>query len=319
MSAQGELWWPWPVVALAWMGVALALARAAVEPGRRAPSSGAPVRLLVPLAAGFGCLVGFTLMVGRDEHRFVLPLGFWLSFYVGLALDAAQAQAATRAPALGRVTAGAGALLLLASLVAPIELVATQWADGRRQVERWLATRPRGTSVETYGPLVYLPRFSRAAARELRVARVGPEPLAGRNPQAGMEEQRGRIANLPARRPDVIVLSEGFVSPFVSPAAGGLGRRCRSGAARGGAPRARGCRDDGDGARRHRGSTCRLPTLLRGRAPFAGAAVAAADPREHGRADVGAGARGGRRGVRGARVAGPSSSPCPWARVLQSD
>ncbi len=224
VTAQGELWWPWPIVALAWMGVALALARAAVERGRRAPS-GAPVRLLVPLAAGLGCLVGFTLMVGRDEHRFVLPLGFWLSFYVGLALDAAQAQAATRAPALGRVTAGAGMLMLLASLVAPIELVATQWADGRRQVERWLATRPRGTSVETYGPLVYLPRFSSASARALRVARVGPEPLAGRNPQAGMEEQRGRIANLPARRPDVIILSEGFVSPFLKEVAvAGAGR-----------------------------------------------------------------------------------------------
>ena len=108
-----------------------------------------------------------------------------------------------------------GALLLALSLVAPIELVVTQWADGRRRVERWLETRAPGTTVETYGPLVYQPRFAVASARGVRIARVGPEPVAGRNPQTGMDERRGRIADVVSRAPDVVVLTEGFAAAYL--------------------------------------------------------------------------------------------------------
>jgi len=222
-SGHERHWWPWPVVALAWIGVALAIARAAVGRDgdqRRRLSIG----LLGPLAAGAGCLVAFTLVVGRSEHRFVLPLGFWLSFYVGLALEAARTQAAAHSARLRDAVTGAGALLLALSLIAPLELCATQWADGRRAVERWLEARAPGTTVETYGPLVYQPRFADAAARGVRIARVGPEPLAGRNPQAGMSEQQGRLADVVSRAPDVVLLAEGFAAGYLEDAPPGAGR-----------------------------------------------------------------------------------------------
>ena len=215
-----RLWWPWPVVAVAWMGVALAIARVMVSrdgPEPRHPAIG----LLGPLAAGAGCLAAFTLLVGRAEHRFVLPLGFWLSAYAGVALAAASAQAAAHSPRYRAAVAGAGALLLASSVVAPIELCATQWTDGRRAVERWLEARTPGTTVETYGPLVYQPRFADAAARGMRITRVGPAPVAGRNPQAGMDEQQGRIADVGSRSPDVVLLTEGFASTFLDEPRGG--------------------------------------------------------------------------------------------------
>ncbi len=215
-----RFWWPWPVVALAWMGVALAIAHAVVSrdgDGRRR----SPIGLLGPLAAGAGSLVAFTLVVGRAEHRFVLPLGFWLSFYVGVALDAAVARAAEHSERLRAAVAGTGALLLAVSLVAPIELVATQWADGRRAVERWLEARVPGTTVETYGPLVYQPRFAEAAARGMRITRVDPAPVAGRNPQTGMDERQGRITDVVSRSPDVMLLTEGFAGAFLDESPGG--------------------------------------------------------------------------------------------------
>lgn len=213
-GSGARLWWPWPVVVVAWMGVALAIARAIVSgdgpEGRRSS-----ITLLGPFAAGAGCLAAFTLVVGRAEHRFVLSLGFWLSVYVGVALEAARAAAAEHSERLRAVVAGAGALLLAGSIAAPIELCATQWGDGRRTVERWLEARSPGTTVETYGPLVYQPRFAEAAARGVRIARVGPAPVAGRNPQAGMEERQGRIADVVSRSPDVVLLTEGFASAFL--------------------------------------------------------------------------------------------------------
>jgi len=220
-GSGARLWWPWPVVAVAWMGVALAIARAMVRrdgPEPRRPSIG----LLGPLAAGAGCLAAFTLLVGRAEHRFVLPLGFWLSAYVGVALEAAGVQAAEHSPRCRAAVAGAGVLLLASSVVAPVELCATQWTDGRRAVERWLEARTPRTTVETYGPLVYQPRFADAAARGVRITRVGPAPVAGRNPQAGMDEQQGRIADVGSRSPDVVLLTEGFASAFLDePRSGG--------------------------------------------------------------------------------------------------
>jgi hypothetical protein len=222
-TGRERFWWPWPVVALAWVGVALAIARAAA--GRDGDARRrSRIGLLGPLAAGGGCLVAFTLVVGRAEHRFLLPLGFWLSFYVGLALEAARTQAAAYSERLRSAVAGAAALLLAVSVVAPLELCASQWADGRRAVERWLEARAPSTTVETYGPLVYQPRFVEAAARGVRIARVGPEPVAARNPQAGMDERQGRIADVLSRGPDVVLVPEGFASGYLKDAPTGAGR-----------------------------------------------------------------------------------------------
>ena len=131
-----------------------------------------------------------------------------------MALEAAAVQAAKHSEGLRAVVAGAGALLLAVSFVAPVELVATQWADGRRAAERWLEARAPGTTIETYGPLVYQPRFADAAARGVRITRIDPAPVAGRNPQIGMNERQGRITDVVSRSPDVVLLTEGFAGAF---------------------------------------------------------------------------------------------------------
>jgi hypothetical protein len=46
---------------------------------------------------------------------------------------------------------------------------------------------------------------------------VGPEPPAARNPLVGATEVRGAIGDAPARRPDAIVLSEGFSNAYLEP------------------------------------------------------------------------------------------------------
>jgi hypothetical protein len=219
-AAQVGFWWPWPIVALAWAGAALSLA-----PGGGSGGGARAIYRAIPLVAGLGSLLGFALVVGRAEHRFVLPLGFWLSLYAGVALEAARAWLLPRARAGARAVGLVGLGLIAGGLVGPLALVATQWRDGRRAVEAWLRELPPGTTVETYGPLVYLPRFA-APPAPYQVVRVGPDPVGPRNPLRGMDERNARIGDIPARRPDVVVLTEGFATPYLAdaPAVGDTGR-----------------------------------------------------------------------------------------------
>ena len=219
LGGQADTFWPWPVVAAAWIGVALTLISVARD--RRghtaapdAADAPAVVWRLLPLAAGLGTLLAFVLAVGRAEHRFVLPLGFWLSFYAGVAVAAASGESTVPQPWTARgVAATLAAVILLIDAVCPVvALGATQRGDGRRTVEVWLRRQPAGTTVETYGPLVYLPRF----APPTRATRVGADPVALRNPMPGMDELQAAIADAPLRRPDVIVMSEGFALPHLA-------------------------------------------------------------------------------------------------------
>ncbi|HVZ73807.1 MAG TPA: hypothetical protein VHJ20_15615 [Polyangia bacterium] len=207
LGAQADTYWPWPVVVLAWIGVAAAI----VASARAARSDDdLPVARLLPLAAGLGALGAFVLAVGRNEHRFVLPLGFWLSFYAGYGLDRVVGFVDRRA-----VRASGVALVLLAAW--PVAaLAATEWGDARRGLEAWLASLPQGTTVETYGSLVYLPRFAPPEATPYRAARVGPDAPDRRNPLAALREVAGEIADVGARRPDVILLPEAFALPYLA-------------------------------------------------------------------------------------------------------
>jgi hypothetical protein len=213
-ARQADFWWPWPVVALAWAGVLAALFAAPASP-----------LVAVPLLAGLGSLVAFTLVAGRAEHRFVLPLGFWLSLYAGVGLEAARARlrrrrSGARAAVLADVV---GAALVAAGLLVSLRLVATQWRDGRRAVEAALRALPPGTTVETYGPLVYQPRFAPRGEAPYRVARVGGDPAAARNPLAGMDEREDAVTadGVARRRPGVIVVTEGFATPYLAGARSG--------------------------------------------------------------------------------------------------
>ncbi|HEU4408406.1 MAG TPA: hypothetical protein VFS43_24290 [Polyangiaceae bacterium] len=207
-SGQADYWWPWPIVALAWAGVALALAR----PAR--PPLGVPAFRLMPLVAGVSSQLFFTLVVARNEHRFLLPLGFWLSLYGGVAFDA-LARGLRRSTPLGRWAPWALGAALVAGARAPVAFALTQWGDARREVEAFLSGLPEGTRVETYGLLTYLPRFGRPGEVPYRLRRVGPEPARRRNPLPGAEEVEDTLENAPARAPDVIVLPEAYALRFV--------------------------------------------------------------------------------------------------------
>ena len=216
--AQAEYWWPWPVVALAWLGVALAprlyrrtcAARATPSP----PASSPALLALLPLASGLGSTAAFTLLVGRAEHRFMLPLGFWLGGYAGVCL--ATLDDAWRAPMGQTLTRAFGALGCAAALAQCAELAVTQWYDPRREVERFLASLPPDCPVETYGLGVYLPRFE--LAPKASVTRVSPVGASGSGPIPGVAEAHASYMDIETRRPDVLVAPAGFVDRFRAPA-----------------------------------------------------------------------------------------------------
>jgi len=206
---QEDFWWPLPVVILAWTGVVTAILRT----GREAPGTSPLSRYwyfrALPLVAGLSHTVAFTLVVARSEHRFVLPLGFWLCVYAGAALSLL---AASSNPFRRRATVALGTGALLLGAVQSGELLVTQLYDSRRDVEAFLARLPARTKVETYGLGVYLPRFH--AAESYRVTRVS-HPGSGRGaPIPGIQEVQTDLSAIESRRPDVLVIPESYASRF---------------------------------------------------------------------------------------------------------
>jgi Dolichyl-phosphate-mannose-protein mannosyltransferase len=209
LRAAAHDFWPVPIFAVACLGVALALLR---KPGTTNVESRG-VRAL-PFLAGLGSLLFFTLGVGRSEHRFVLPFGFFLATYAGVSADTlVTATAALGAEVAGRAVA---TLALVWCGVSSSATHLTQLGDARLEVERFLAGRPRGSVVETYGLLVYAPHFDVSETSPYRVVRVGPDRPKSRNPLVGATELEGRIADVETRKPDVLVISEGFAGPYLA-------------------------------------------------------------------------------------------------------
>jgi hypothetical protein len=195
---HSEYFWPWPLVACALLGVALAL-----RPD--------PLRVwrLLPLAAGLSSLVFFALVVARSSHRFVLPHGFFLAFYGGIACDALLTGLSSRALRTALIAVltlsfghAAGRCMLLAI---------TQWSDARRSVEAALLRLPQGSVVEAYGPLVYQPRFATGKSSPYRLRYVG-----ARDPKLlGAEPLGAPIEAALERRPDAIVITESYAARFL--------------------------------------------------------------------------------------------------------
>lgn len=208
-AALPDFWWPRPVLLLAAFGVVLALAqeRGGAALQRRSAR-------LVPLAFGISSFLTFTLVVGRCGHRFMLPLGAFAACYAGHAAGTLVRIMNVRS--LGARLAGALlGVLLVSGATQVLALQLTQWGDARREVERWLARLPPGSSVETYGLGVYLPRFDLSPAAPYRVQRVGPGP-SKRPPIPGMLELYEPYGQVSARLPDVLVIPEGFAGRFAT-------------------------------------------------------------------------------------------------------
>lgn len=190
-AAQPEFWWPWPVVAVAWLGVAAAWKEGNSRLGLR----------YLPALAGLSFLLSFTLVAARSQPRFVLPLGLVLAVYGGFAAS----WLVERTSSAGRIS-----LSILVGLAAAhgLQLHMTQWGDARREVIEVLAELPADSVVETYGLTVYQPNFAVSGAAPYRCRRVDPKPVGRRNPLTGCEEVEGHWADIDQRRPDAIVLTQ---------------------------------------------------------------------------------------------------------------
>jgi hypothetical protein len=201
-AAQPDFHWHWGVVALCWGGVVLALVRRPTAPTQRA------MRLL-PFVAGLSSVLAFTLPVARCEHRFTLPIGVMLCVYGGAALAFLRERRSTWP------LAAAGCIALGLSAWQCTLLALTQWGDARRQVEQELAKLPHGSLVETYGFVAAQPRFDTTASSSYRVARVGKEKPRERAHVPGTAELEARLADVTARHPDVVIVSEDVAAPFL--------------------------------------------------------------------------------------------------------
>jgi hypothetical protein len=206
---QEQFYWPWLVVALCWAGVILVAARRGGE--------GIQSRTfrLLPLFAGASTVVFFTLVVARCEHRFVMPLGFWLSYYGGVSSASLLSLCAPRGKNVLRL--GQAGLIVLALWAAghSFEVHLTQRADARNRVSAYLDTLDEGTVVETYWLLVNLPHFDVSEGAPYRLQRVSRRPIAQRNPLVGAEELDEPYGNVTHRRPDVLVVPESTAYEFI--------------------------------------------------------------------------------------------------------
>jgi hypothetical protein len=208
IALEPEAFWPLPVLVLVWSFALFAIAR---PPGDSTLQKRATRAL--PLLAGLGSVLAFTLVVGRAEHRFVLPLGFFLAAYGGVLGDVLLSLPRS-ARGQGVVALGLGMALGWAGLRSSAAHL-TQLGDARNAARRLLARAPAGSVVETYGLLVYQPHFDVSRTSPYRVQRVGPEQPAKRNPLVGAQEIKDELANVAARAPDVLVISEGFANNYL--------------------------------------------------------------------------------------------------------
>ena len=169
------------VWSMSWPGLLIGIA-GIVLIVRRYPRVG--IALLLPALSYY---VTFVAVVGYSYDRFMMPVCLILSVFAGAALDAAWPPAAPR----WRTAAVAVVLSYMALRTTSINVMMA--ADGRYTVERWLMTNvaPEARIGVVEHPVV-LPRL-----RDLvRVTLYNP------------------ISDLPAVRPDFLVLTDNYLTRF---------------------------------------------------------------------------------------------------------
>lgn len=170
---------------------------------RRTPTA------LFPLLVGISFTLAFNMTARRTDARFLLPQALALGFYGGLGIERFAFASTSLLRIGGRLLSGAA---LAASLFGCIAVDVNLLRDPRYEAEAWLRAHVApGEIIETYGHNVYLPRMPAQA----RVMRVGPEPIAGRNPMPGIEEVQAPYELAEQRGATWIVLPEAWVWRFV--------------------------------------------------------------------------------------------------------
>lgn len=160
---------------------------------------------LLPLLVAISFTVTFNFTARRTDPRFFLPQGLLLAVYGGRALER-LASASRRALRIGGWALAS--VVLARGLYSSAAVDHNLLFDPRYDMERWLAEHVRaGDTIETYGHNVYMPRMPPG----VRVLRVGPEPVAQRNPMPGVEEVQAPYAEASQRPARWVVVSSGWV------------------------------------------------------------------------------------------------------------
>ncbi|MBW1874328.1 MAG: glycosyltransferase family 39 protein [Deltaproteobacteria bacterium] len=206
---QETFYWPWLVVALCWIGVGV------VAVSRGGEGIRSRTFRLLPLCAGLSSILFFTLVVARCEHRFVLPLGFWLAYYGGVSSAALRSRLSSNGGLILRGAQAALAVLVVWATGHSLEVHLTQRGDARNEVHAYLARLDEGTVVETYWLLVHLPHFDGSDSSPYRLQRVSGRPIAKRNPLVGAKEIDAPYGDVQGRRPDVLVVPESTALEFI--------------------------------------------------------------------------------------------------------
>ncbi len=207
--AQNDFFWPWLVVALCWLGVLIVLVRPS-EGGIRSRT----FRLL-PLCAAVSSLLFFTLVVARCEHRFLLPFGFWLSYYGGVGAASLLSLVRLRPRAVRGLAAACAGTLVVWAAAHSFQVHLTQLGDARNEVARYLSQVEPGTVVETYYLLVHLPHFDVSDDSPYTLQRVSRRPISKRNPLVGAKELDEPYGRVTERRPDVLIVPEFTAYEFI--------------------------------------------------------------------------------------------------------
>jgi hypothetical protein len=207
--AQHDFFWPWIVVALCWFGVVMVLL------GDGSGGIRSRTFRLLPLCAGVSSLLFFTLVVARCEHRFLLPFGFWLSYYGGVGGAALLSRARLRSPAARRLATSAFAVLVVLAAAHSGQVHLTQRGDARNEVASYLSALEPGMVVETYYLLVHLPHFDVSDGAPYSLQRVSRRPIEKRNPLVGAKELYEPYGRVQQRQPDVLVVPEFSAREFI--------------------------------------------------------------------------------------------------------
>lgn len=172
----------------------------------------------LPALFAFSFAIAFNMQARRTEHRFAMPVWFYLATYAGVGAERLLARARGASRPLAKAALGgvpAVAFLAAPGLFRAAEVDINLAADTRYGVESWLATLPPNSTVETYGGIVYLPHFPPHCA----VTRIGVDPPKKRSPLTGAREVQAPFADIEARRPAYVVANATWAAPYLVDAA----------------------------------------------------------------------------------------------------
>ena len=197
-----DRFYPWPFAAAALVGLGLHVRGV----GGTRDGAGRLVAGLVPLFGALSFIICFNLTARRTEHRFAMPEMLLVAVYAGLAFDRLIER--WQSLALRRASLALVGALLAWGLFVCADVDAMLLLDPRYDVEAWLAANVRdGDLIEVYGANAYLPRFPANA----RITRVDLSPLSTRNPLPNVVEVQSQFADIEARKPRFIIVTNAWV------------------------------------------------------------------------------------------------------------